>query len=352
MTVYLGSAEDVIDHPVLPCLEASIPRWESLRVDVPRTFLQCLSGNIFSNLRTLTFYPHWEFEWHLDLDIFQPMRVPALHEFRVDTWSPFGAPLESVALPWAQLTRVFNILVDTDALDYLAKMTNVQELEVVLSDIYYTPSERVISLPKLRRLSILEDKRAAPGYVTGFFSTLTIPSISELELKFIEEHHLCVFPTSQLVKLDITYPTSLHNDNTSNLLDFLSLTHRVEQLRIYAVSMPVDLLTGLTFSNSSSASSRLPCLRILDIRECACDDVLADDISPIFDMLESRMAHLLEEKNFTQDVSPSQLDSGRPMSHWRRDRVSVAPVCGQYGFRVGCILKTVGAGSIYAVFWK
>ncbi|KAF9041018.1 hypothetical protein BDZ89DRAFT_331671 [Hymenopellis radicata] len=122
MSVYLGSTmDDVTNYPVLPSLEVSIPRWESLCVDLPRISLQCLSGNSFSNLRKLAFYPNEESQWDLDLDIFQPARVPALREFGADTWFPFGEPLISVPLPWAQLTRVFDILVDTDGWIILLK---------------------------------------------------------------------------------------------------------------------------------------------------------------------------------------------------------------------------------------
>ncbi|KAF8995875.1 hypothetical protein BDZ89DRAFT_1149357 [Hymenopellis radicata] len=179
-------------------------------------------------------------------------------------------------------------------------LTNLEELRVLVNDsAIHTPIRDIIALPKLRRL-IIEESNNATGRGKEFFAALKIPALAELTLEFSNED-LTLFPTStsplgNLTKLDIECDMNAHGENTQHLLNFLALTHRVEWLRIYDLTMTVEFVNGLDLSNfSNGASVRLPYLLFLDIGECDCVDALANDLDPLVDMLYSRLPGVRDE---------------------------------------------------------
>ncbi|KAF9016241.1 hypothetical protein BDZ89DRAFT_994626, partial [Hymenopellis radicata] len=96
MKVYLISEKCLLDHPVLSVLEVSIPRWERLWVDVPRTSLQYFSGNPFLSLRVLEIYHRGGGDWDTNLDLFD-WNAPALRVLQSKSrWKA----LERLQLPW------------------------------------------------------------------------------------------------------------------------------------------------------------------------------------------------------------------------------------------------------------
>ncbi|KAF9006900.1 hypothetical protein BDZ89DRAFT_565253 [Hymenopellis radicata] len=113
-----------------------------------------------------------------------------------------------------------------------------------------------------------------------------------------------------------------HADNTNNLLDFLSLTRCVEQLRVDDICMTADFFVGLTVLEKSlqSGPTRLPFLRILDVVECTCHASLEADIAPIFDMLESRMIDLEETETKAIHVSQSGVGPDIPSDAFNQIR--------------------------------
>ncbi|KAF9016228.1 hypothetical protein BDZ89DRAFT_1141610 [Hymenopellis radicata] len=153
LDVYLGSAKSVADHPVLPVLEVSIPQWRYLYVDLQPASLQSLSGNSFLNLQWLKLI-HDESDLHVD--VFRPMRAPVLRDFEAafsESWRDF----EHVSLPWSHLTSVAHFpAFAVEALNYLRTMADLEKLDVLAGSETHTPIHDVISVPKLRRLTITE----------------------------------------------------------------------------------------------------------------------------------------------------------------------------------------------------
>ncbi|KAF9018016.1 hypothetical protein BDZ89DRAFT_1117428 [Hymenopellis radicata] len=298
MTVYLGSEESVMDHPVLPVLQVSIPRWRHLTVDLPRSSLQCLSGNSFLTLRTLALGDNDEEGWNVNVDVFRSTSAPVLRILEVC----IGGPLEHVALPWSSLTSIVYFRVfDADDLKTLRTSTDLEDLNVNLDvwDIHTTPFPDIVSLPKLCRLTITEGFNGH-GRSKEFLSALVVPALSELTLKFSRTSviHLPTSPgpLGNLTKLDITCNMNSHAENTQHLLNFFTVTHHVESLCISDDAMTVEFVDGLNLDKLTDGSpARLPCLRFLDIGTFASAPCLSDDLDPLFEMLYSRLPTVMVE---------------------------------------------------------
>ncbi|KAF9016225.1 hypothetical protein BDZ89DRAFT_1166368 [Hymenopellis radicata] len=308
MVVYLGSKDSIEYHPVLPVLGASIPRWRHLLVDIPRSSLQRLSGNNFSMLRTMLLQYNDENQWHLTLDVFKSASAPVLRSLEVAAEEPWYA-LEHVVVPWSQITSIMSFpAFDTDALNRLRTMANLEELSVVNTGIYWhTPLHgNDVLLSKLRRLTMTENIYA-PGGSKKFFSILTVPVLSELALEYRAKSVLH-FPTSplplgNLTKLSIACDINSHVENTQHILNFFTLTHRVEWLRLYDLNMTIEFADGLNLDKITDGSPvRLPSLRFLDIHECGFAPALYSDLDPLFYMLYSRSAVAVEGKQAAEET--------------------------------------------------
>ncbi|KAF9029382.1 hypothetical protein BDZ89DRAFT_1133112 [Hymenopellis radicata] len=173
-------------------------------------------------------------------------------------------------------------------------MSNLEELTVLVMNSELPIWDASVSLPTLLRLTLRERGDPDPWDLQRFFSTLDISSLFDLRLAFQPSrnriHH---FPQLQprvkqtLTKLYISCAMTRNPANVQNLLRFLSDTPCVENFHIVDAKMTVDFISAL---NVSSASPILPCLRILDISDCFCDDGLFENQSVIYDMLQSRYA--------------------------------------------------------------
>ncbi|KAF9012951.1 hypothetical protein BDZ89DRAFT_1077153 [Hymenopellis radicata] len=290
MDVYLGSVKSIADHPVLPVLELSIPQWRYLIVDLLPASLQSLSGHSFLNLQRLKLI---QYESDLHVDVFQLMRAPVLREFVVfprQSWHAF----EHVPFPWSRLTSVTHFpAFDVEALNYLRTMADLKELDVLASSETRTPIHDVVSLSKLRCLTITESEDAT-GRSKEFFSALKLPALSELTLKFVRESvsHFPIspLPLGNLTTLDIHGGMNSHKENTQSLLNFLTLTHHVDSLRLSDNAMTLEFVDGLNLVKLTGGSPvRLPCLRVLDIGECGIAPTLNNDLDELFEMLYSRL---------------------------------------------------------------
>ncbi len=145
---------------------------------------------------------------------------------------------EYVLLPWSQLTSVMQFpAFDVDALSYLCTMTELTELNVLARSETHHSMQDVISLPKLCCLSITEDKDAA-GCSKEFIGALAIPALSKLTLDYhntlmLHFPMLPLLPCGNLIKLDIACEMNSHDENTQELLDFLTVTHHIESLWLF-----------------------------------------------------------------------------------------------------------------------
>ncbi|KAF9032485.1 hypothetical protein BDZ89DRAFT_1063388 [Hymenopellis radicata] len=291
MSVYLGGDGDLKHYSVLPALEVSIPRWQYLQVDLPRSTLQRLSGNNFSMLEAIYLHYDTEDEWHLNLDVFNSACVPVLRSVTGPITESWQA-LEHVVFPWSQLTSIPPFpAFEAVGLNVLRTMADLEELRVVALSVH-TPIHNVVSLSKLRRLEILESAYAS-GRGKQFFSTLTVPVLTELTLVYVENSvprfPISPLPLGNLTKLIITYDMDSHVENTVHLFRFFTLTHHVESLRLYNLSMTVELAEGLNLDKiTDELPSRLPCLQFLDIGDCEYA-LPGGDYIPFFEMLYSRL---------------------------------------------------------------
>ncbi|KAF9034243.1 hypothetical protein BDZ89DRAFT_1062681 [Hymenopellis radicata] len=317
MTVYLGSEENITDHAVIPVLEVTIPRWKYLDVDLPRTSLQCLSGNHFLKLQGLIFRYNTEDEWDVNVDVFQPTTTPVLRKLQVSVARPWRA-LGHVRLPWSQVTSIASFpAFDADALTRLRTLTNLEELRVEVSTSgVRNPNPDVVPLPKLRRLSVEESDNAL-GRSAEFLTTLRVPALSNLFLDFPNDS-VTLFPTSplsfgNLTTLSLSCEMNSHSESTGHLLNFLTLTQHVECLRFYDLGITVEFFEGLTFKDGSPL--RLPCLRSLDIGRCLFAPTFPANLSPLVDMLYSRLP------GDGQDVHGSGQGSGSPSLESKTSRV-------------------------------
>ncbi|KAF9016238.1 hypothetical protein BDZ89DRAFT_1045920 [Hymenopellis radicata] len=229
----------------------------------------------------------------LHVDVFQPMRTPVLRGFEMINSESWQALEHDVPFPGSHPTSVTRFpAFDVDALNYLRGMAGLKELDVLASSETHIPIHDVISVPKLRSLTITESNNAA-GCSNQFFSALAIPALSELTIvyhaKSVLHFPASPLPLGNLTKLDITCEMNSHVENTQHLLNFLALTHHVECLRLYDLDMTLEFVNGLNLVNTGGSLVRLPYLRFLNIGECARAPLLADDLDPLFEMLFSRL---------------------------------------------------------------
>ncbi|KAF8871803.1 hypothetical protein CPB85DRAFT_1445327 [Mucidula mucida] len=158
---HLSSTHDIANHPIFPVLEVSLPRWKHLSIDLPRSTLQCLSGNIFSSLEHLVILDvEEESDEGDDLAVFDTTNAPNLRVLEVDAQVPWQL-FEHFALPWTGLRKVVDFpAVDFDAFWHLQKMSNIEDLAVFVGEGDMPMRAVKASLPKLACLSIQEDLEA------------------------------------------------------------------------------------------------------------------------------------------------------------------------------------------------
>ncbi|KAF9016237.1 hypothetical protein BDZ89DRAFT_1075817 [Hymenopellis radicata] len=282
MTVYLGSEESLKGRPVLPVLEVSIPRWNAFPEITLQTFEKLfLRDNDFPD------------EWDISLDVFDSTNTPALRNLEVPMDESWLA-LKHVVLPWSRLTSITSFpAFDADGWNCLRTLVNLEDLQVdVIVSHHHRPIRDIVPLPKLRYLTITEHYNA-PGSSKEFFSALAIPALSELTLECHDKSVLhfpaSPIPLGNLMKLDITCDMNSHEENTEHLLNFLTLTHHVECLRLKDSGMTVEFADGLNLNKiTDGLPARLPCLQFLDIDDCEFAPT-ANDSDPLFEMLYSRL---------------------------------------------------------------
>ncbi|KAF9029366.1 hypothetical protein BDZ89DRAFT_1065532 [Hymenopellis radicata] len=248
----------------------------------------------------------------MDVSVFNLTSVPALRAFKMDPYVAWEA-FDHIHLPWSKFIRLIDFPSDDiDAYKYLQKMTNLEELTVLTLDTgASTWDAPLLSLPTLLRLTLRERQHSDPDDLQKFFSILDIPSLFDLSLAFPSSrnriHH---FPQLQprvkqtLTKLYISCAMTRNPGNVQNLLRFLSDAACVENFHIVDAKMTVDFISAL---NVSSAPPLLPCLRILDISDCFCDDGLDEDPSVIYDMLHSRYAGVMTSTSTAPTVNPTSV---------------------------------------------
>ncbi|KAF8906431.1 hypothetical protein CPB85DRAFT_1563413 [Mucidula mucida] len=290
---HLSSTHEIANHPIFPALEVSLPRWKHLSVDLPRSTLRCLSGNVFSSLEQLVILDIEEESDERDsLYVFDTKNAPNLCVLEVDEQVPWQA-FEYFELPWTRLLQVVDFpAVDFDAFWHLQKMSSLEDLAVIMDEGEMPMRAVKASLPKLARLSIQEELEAHTKSSKAFCAALDIPALSELRFTFPSArgrvHHFPNFRAAdRFTKLHITCAMSCNSNNSGNILHFLSHAPFIEDFTIVDSGMSVKCISGLKVT---STSTRLPRLRILDFSGCFCDDVLSEDWATIYDMLESRRA--------------------------------------------------------------
>ncbi|KAF9040188.1 hypothetical protein BDZ89DRAFT_1060600 [Hymenopellis radicata] len=290
---HLSSTHDITNHPIFPALEVSLQRFKHLSIDLPRSTLQCLSGNVFSSLERLVILDVEEESDEQDnLHVFNTTNTPNLRVLEVYGQVPWQA-FDHFALPWIKVLKVVDFpAVDLDAFWHLQKMSNLEDLAVVVGEGEMPMRALKASLPKLVQLSIQEELEAHTKSSKAFCASLDIPELTELRFCFpsarARTHHFPNFHAAdKLTKLHITSAMSCNSHSSGNILHFLSHAPFVEDFSIIDGGMTVKFISGLKMT---STSARLPRLRILDFSGCFCDDVLSEDWSTIYDMLESRRA--------------------------------------------------------------
>ncbi|KAF9038997.1 hypothetical protein BDZ89DRAFT_1061140 [Hymenopellis radicata] len=248
LSLFITAEPDIEDHPIIPILEASIPRWK----------------HFSTNHLVLVICEDDDSD--VVLDIFNPTNAPALRILDADLDSPFR-----VSLPLSSLTHLNDFAIIDGAFELLQKMS--------------TPSEDIkVSLPKLLHLSVTETAvSTSEAALDKLFSTVDMPSLCDLRLNFRSiPNRLLHLP--KLTKLHISCGMCQHSDLMHHILRFLLQTPHVENFRISDSSLTPEFISGLKVSSMSS----LPRLRVLDISDNRCGDSLAQNMSVIYDMLEGR----------------------------------------------------------------
>lgn len=255
LTVVFGSARDsekVVEHPVIPLLEVTIPRWVAIDFSMPASSLQTFSGNIFSRLAVLDISDGVTNPENLQIDTFDtPLRAPALTALLCPSTSSI---LETIQVPWSQITKLerFQPNIDSDICVFFQRMTALTYLGVEINDTYHPLGGRILALPTVETLQITERLSAKSEDLAEFVTGLVLLSLSKLKLYFprVEGRPLCL-PTfraspTKLTNLTIRCAMSRHSESTQNLLAFLSVTTHVEHLVLnapgYDTGQPISSL--------------------------------------------------------------------------------------------------------------
>ncbi|KAF8901104.1 hypothetical protein CPB85DRAFT_1324364 [Mucidula mucida] len=288
------------NHPVLPALKHAMSRCTHILTDASTRCLQALSGTVFSRLTLLAVTRAYVDVHRVQVDTFNSVCAPQLrwmvcHDRRWES-------LKYVAVPWSQLTRVYKLpLFDDVGLQRLRELPQIKYLRVIILK-SCIPPDSDIPFPQLYELDLSEDGKAEPGCIKGLVESLVLEALSSLRLDYRTSRRLLFpdpnkFTSDTLRKLYIKCTMRGHPDNTQNLLEFLSLLPSVTLLALEDNPLDAPLIAGLRYSSTTSV---LPHLLVLDISKCATPP---NDISALFDMLESRLSIVSDTASSSENPS-------------------------------------------------
>ncbi|KAK0437365.1 hypothetical protein EV421DRAFT_1907391 [Armillaria borealis] len=258
------------DHPILAMLDISSSRWKHLHATLPPEGLKSLSGNSFLRLDTLIVRICTQRNSqppNMKIDTFQS--AAQLRTFRsLDDANPSRVLL----LPWSNLTKYdCSDALSPHNLTILPRLTSVKTLTLTLkSDSKNPPGGGRIVMSSVTSLTVHEYAKSPEGAICLLLASVTFPSATLVHMSFpMNEDRIIHFPVhtvfGELRTLRLTL--NVFSDQTVRaLLEFLTVTVNVVDLRLCMNVIRDSLLDGLTVSQSRRI---LPNLRTLALHPFA-----------------------------------------------------------------------------------
>ncbi|KAK0184471.1 hypothetical protein F5146DRAFT_1145308 [Armillaria mellea] len=203
-------------------------------------------------------------------------------------FSNVGDPLQVFSLSWSQITVYDGA--ETLHLDVLTNMPLLESARLYCDKHSTMPVSGRIHLPRLQKLTLEESHTAAAGSLSQCFSTLSLPSLTELWLGYANYRKpvqlpSIIYPTGidapRITTLQLTFRVRLSPTANSSILLFLADLPTAMHLMIQAPAITDSLIEGLICRHGI-----LPSLRCLDLHGSALD---LEEPDLFISMLESRL---------------------------------------------------------------
>ncbi len=198
LTVAIESEEDMSDHPVLPMILSTSPRWERLFVGLPFSALRILN-NVSSSLSALRWLGICLYDPEPDTEpitMIEAFRfAPQLRELELTEWDWGICFHDLFHFPWDQLIQAS---VDGNNMQFLAV---VQRAPNMLSGSFSADVDFLSDTPSdlcwhthLQVLIVTNSPASSPEFIAELFSRLALPGLLELRMEFSETEEDIVLP--------------------------------------------------------------------------------------------------------------------------------------------------------------
>ncbi|KAK0207510.1 hypothetical protein IW262DRAFT_1469463 [Armillaria fumosa] len=225
LTVVIKSETDMSNHPILPVILSTSPRWNGLFVSLPFSALH-IFRNVSGSLGALTWLGV-----HLCGGPIEPMTMieafrfaPQLRELRLMGWNSAICFHHLFHFPWDQLTEATVQGNNIQSLAVLRKAPNLRygvfgAYKDLLSD---TPSE-LCRHAHLQILDIIICPASSSEFTAELLSRLALPGLRELCMEFSDTKEDIVLPKFTSETAPMLENLCIHLDD-SNTLDSQMLT--------------------------------------------------------------------------------------------------------------------------------
>ncbi|KAK0184959.1 hypothetical protein F5146DRAFT_1072818 [Armillaria mellea] len=323
LTVAIEIEEDMSDHPVLPMILSTSPRWEKLFVGLPFSGLR-IFNNVSGSLNALRWLGVILYEPEPDAEPITMIEVfrfaPQLRELELIEWDWGICFHDLFHFPWDQLTQASVHGNNMQSLAVVQRAPNMVsgKFSIDVDFLSDTPSD-LCWHAHLQVLTVTSSPASSPEFVTELFSRLALPGLLELRMEFSDTDEDIVLPefTSETAPMLEHLCVQIDDSKTLDsemLTSLLKHTPLLMYLKLSARVATDDLF--LQLGRKRDFSRLVPHLRSIDLSGTTFEFEDASDI--ISGMVASRRETVNGIKTFQTLVldEPLCFDDDELFARW------------------------------------